>query len=177
MRGDASSHGGPLMMRRVPVAVALIAIIVSMLLIAAPADAQARREGTVLMSENPGAREFQENWGYSEAIIVGDSIYLSGIVVGRAPDDKDLGASYERVYSRIENILKRAGASWDDVIDIASFHTDVEGQIEAMAAVHKKYVKAPYPAWTAIGVAKILGGGITEIKIVARRPSAPKSGE
>jgi hypothetical protein len=46
----------------------------------------------------------------------------------------------------------------------------VEGQIEQMAAVHKRYVTAPYPAWTAIGVAKILGNGITEIKITAKRP-------
>jgi hypothetical protein len=51
----------------------------------------------------------------------------------------------------------------------------VEGQIEAMAAVQKIHVKPPYPAWTAIGVAKILGGGITEIKVTARKPAAPGS--
>jgi enamine deaminase RidA (YjgF/YER057c/UK114 family) len=68
--------------------------------------------------------------------------------------------------------LKRAGAGWDDVVDMTSYHSDVEAQIETMALVHKRYVKAPYPAWSAIGVARILGGGITEIKIVAKRPAA-----
>ena len=57
---------------------------------------------------------------------------------------------------------------------MTSFHTDVEGQIDAMAAVHKRHVKAPYPAWSAIGVARLLGGGITEIKITARRPATAK---
>ncbi len=59
---------------------------------------------------------------------------------------------------------------------MTSFHTDVEAQIEAMAAVQKAHVKAPYPAWTAIGVAKILGGGITEIKITAKKPAAGRTG-
>ncbi|HEX8261691.1 MAG TPA: Rid family hydrolase [Allosphingosinicella sp.] len=122
------------------------------------------------MSENEGARKFQEAWGYSDAVVVGDTIYLSGIVVGLGRGETDLEAAYERAYQRIGSILKRAGASWDDVVDISSFHTDVEGQIEKMVAAHKRHVKAPYPAWTAIGVAKILGGGSTEIKIVAKRP-------
>jgi enamine deaminase RidA (YjgF/YER057c/UK114 family) len=137
---------------------------------AAPAPQPgARAQAEVLMSDNPGARQFQENWGFSDAVISGDMIYLSGIVAGQRPGE-ELSVAYDRVYRQIGAILKRAGASWDDVIDLSSFHTDVEGQIEAMAKVHKTYVKAPYPAWTAIGVAKILGNGITEIKVVARRP-------
>jgi hypothetical protein len=43
-----------------------------------------------------------------------------------------------------------------------------------MADVRKHYVQAPYPAWTACGVAKILGGGISEIKVVVRQPIAAK---
>ena len=136
-----------------------------------PAEAGERQRATVLMSENEGARKFQENWGFSDAVITGDTIHLSGIVVGQQPGETDLKPGYDRVYRQIGSVLKRAGASWDDVVDMTSFHTDVEGQIEAMAAVHKGYVKAPYPAWTAIGVAKILGGGLTEIKITAKRPA------
>ncbi len=135
----------------------------------APAAAGERQRSTVLMSENEGARKFQEQWGYSDAVVVGDNIYLSGIVVGLRPGETDLEAAYDRTYRLIGSILKRAGASWDDVVDVSSFHTDVEGQIEKMAAVHKRHVTAPYPAWTAIGVAKVLGGGITEIKITAKR--------
>jgi enamine deaminase RidA (YjgF/YER057c/UK114 family) len=124
------------------------------------------------MAESQRGREFQEKWGFNDAIVTGDTIYLSGIVVGMAPGQTDMQAAYDGVYKRIGAILKRAGASWDDVVDITSFHTDVEGQVEQMAAVHKRHVTAPYPSWTAIGVARILSGGITEVKVVAKRPRA-----
>jgi enamine deaminase RidA (YjgF/YER057c/UK114 family) len=155
-------------------ALLLTVTLLLLFVLAEAANAQTRTSANVLMSDNEGARKSQENWGYSDAVIVGDSIYLSGIVVGLRQGETDMAAGYDRAYRLIGNILKRAGASWDDVADMTSFHTDVEGQIDTMAAVHKRYVKAPYPAWSAIGVARVLGGGITEIKVTARRPaSAP----
>jgi enamine deaminase RidA (YjgF/YER057c/UK114 family) len=149
---------------------ALILSVAAAIVPAAAAGAGERQRATVLMSEDEGSRKFQEQWGYSDAVVAGDTVYLSGIVVGMR-DGETMEAAYDRTYRQIGSILKRAGASWDDVFDISSFHTDVEGQIEKMAAAHKRHVKPPYPAWTAIGVAKILGGGITEIKIVAKRPT------
>ncbi len=143
-------------------------------LAAAPAVAGERQRSTVLMSENPQGRKFQEEWGYNDAIVAGDTIYLSGIVVGQR-DGETMEAAYERTYGQIAAILKRAGASWDDVVDITSFHTEITAQMPAIVAVHKRFVKAPYPAWTAIDVDRLIPErGITEIKIVARRPAGAK---
>ncbi|HYJ82789.1 MAG TPA: Rid family hydrolase [Allosphingosinicella sp.] len=143
-------------------------------LAATPAAAGERQRSTVLMSENEGARKFQEEWGYSDAVVAGDTIYLSGIVVGQR-DGESLEAAYDRAYAQIAAILKRAGASWDDVVDITSFHTDVAAQMPAIVAAHKRHVKPPYPAWTAIDVDRLIPErGITEIKIVARRPAGAK---
>ena len=145
------------------------------LAIAAPssAAAQARQQATVLMSEDDEERRFQEEWGYSDAIVAGDTIYLSGIVAGQR-DGETLEAAYERTYARIGAILRRAGASWDDVVDITSYHTDVTAQMPALVAVHRRHVQPPFPAWTAIDVDRLIPErGITEIKIVARRPAAP----
>jgi len=154
----------------------IVAATLTFVPIGGPADAGERQRATVLMSENEKAREFQENWGFSDAIITGETIYLSGVVVGLRPGETDLKAAYDRVYKRIGAVLIRAGASWDDVVDMTSFHTDVDAQIDAMASIQKIYVKAPFPAWTAIGVAKVLGGGITEIKVTARKPAGPALG-
>ena len=143
----------------------------------AAAGAGERQRSTVLMSPDEGARKFQEEWGYSDAVVAGDTVYLSGIVVGQR-DGEAMEAAYERTYRQIGSILARAGAGWDDVVDITSFHTDVTAQMPAIVAVHKRYVKAPYPAWTAIDVDRLIPDrGITEIKIVARRPSAGTRGE
>ncbi|HKR25498.1 MAG TPA: Rid family hydrolase [Allosphingosinicella sp.] len=138
----------------------------------AAAGAQARAQATVIMSDDEGSRRFQEEWGYSDAVVAGDTIYLSGIVVGQR-EGETLEAAYDRAYRHIGGILRRAGASWDDVVDITSYHTEITAQMPAITAVHRRYVSAPFPAWTAIDVDRLIPErGITEIKIVARRPAA-----
>lgn len=129
---------------------------------------------SVLMSESPQGRAFQERYGYADAVIAGDMVYLSGVVAGLAPGETDMGPAYDRAFRQIGNILKRAGVGWDDVVDITSYHTDVKAQLEAMAAAKAKVIKAPFPAWTAIGVSRLLpDNGITEIKVIARKPPRP----
>ena len=144
----------------------------ALLLLALPAAAAQAQETIVLMSEDEGERRFQEQLGYADAVIAGDTVYLSGVVVGQR-DGETLDAAYERTYAHISAILKRAGVGWSDVVDVTSFHTDVNAQIQAMAAVQKKHMAGRIPAWTAIDVDRLIPDrGITEIKIVARRPAA-----
>jgi len=96
-------------------------------------------------------------------------IYLSGVVAGVRKGETDLTLGYERAFEEIGATLKSTGASWDDVIDITSFHTDLTTQMPAIIAVKNRYIKGPFPAWTAIQVARLIPtNGITEIKIVAK---------
>lgn len=134
------------------------------------APASAREADQVLMPENPEARAFQEAVGYADAVIAGDMIYLSGVVAGPGKGESDLTPGYERAFARIAKTLARAGASWDDVVDITTFHTDLPGTIDGFAAVKNRYVKAPFPAWTAIGVSRLYEPtAVVEIKVVARK--------
>ncbi|MGQ3025448.1 RidA family protein [Sphingopyxis sp.] len=138
-------------------------------LVAAPAAA--RETDKVLMSEHPQGRAFQEAVGYADAVIAGDTIYLSGVVAGMAKGETDLAAGYDRAFKGIAATLARAGASWDDVVDITTFHTDLAAHIDGFAAVKNKYVKAPFPAWTAIGVSRLYEPtAVVEIKVVAVKP-------
>jgi len=141
-------------------------------LMPALAEAGARDQARVIMPDDPEKLKVWQQWGFSDAIVSGDTIYLSGVVAGLRPGEKDLEASYARAFEEIGAILKKAGASWDDVVDITSFHTDLTSQMPAMIAVKNRYVRAPFPAWTAIGVSRLIPDkGITEIKIVAKLPS------
>ena len=99
------------------------------------ATASARDPANVLMPENPEARAFQEAVGYATAVIAGDTIYLSGVVAGPAEGEIDLAPGYERAFAHIAATLARAGASWDDVVDITTFHTDLAALIDGFAAV------------------------------------------
>ena len=139
---------------------------------AQPAQAQgARGRATVIMSEDQGDRRFQEEWGYADAIVAGDTIYVSGVVASLRPGETGYEAAYTRAFDRIGATLRRVGASWDDVVEISSFHTDLVSQMPAIVAVKNRYVKAPFPAWTAIGVSRLIPDrGLTEIKLVAKLP-------
>lgn len=151
----------------------LTAIFFVLLTLPAAAQAGARQEAKVLLSENPEERKFQADWGYADAVITGDTIYLSGVVAGPRPGETDLTLGYDRAFKRIGAILQRAGVGWDDVVDITSFHTDLTTQMPAIVAVKKKYIVGPPPAWTAIQVARLIPDtGITEIKMVAKVPKS-----
>ena len=131
---------------------------------AAPAASQS------IMPDHPEARKIQEGWGFADAVVSGDTIYLSGVVVGTRPADANLEVAYDRAFARIADILKRAGSSWQDVVDITSYHTDLGTQMERMVAVKNGLGKAPFPAWTAIEVRRLIPDiGITEIKVVAKK--------
>ena len=137
-----------------------------------PALAGARQEATVILPENPQARKVHEDWGFAEAIVAGDTVYLSCVVVVLQPGESDLETAYARAFDRMGASLRRAGVGWDDVVDITSYHTDLTTQMPAIIAVKHRYVKAPFPAWTAIGVTRLIPDrGLTEIKLVAKVPS------
>ena len=150
-------------------------VLLPLALCAVPASAGSRQQAKIVMPEEPRALKFQEEWGFADAVVAGDTVYLSGVVAGPRPGETDLKLGYERAFQRIGKTLERAGASWDDVVDITSFHTDLTTQMPAIVEVKNRYVRSPPPAWTAIGVTRLIpDSGITEIKIVARlsRPAA-----
>jgi enamine deaminase RidA (YjgF/YER057c/UK114 family) len=151
--------------------IALRAAVAALTLAApSPAAAQARTPQTVLMSPNERARAGQEELGYADAVVAGDTIYLSGIVVGPRPGETGLEPAFDRAFRRIGEILERAGAGYGDIVEMTSYHTDVVGQIDAMSAAQKRLLGSPPPAWTAVQVVRLLPDtGIAEIKIVARR--------
>jgi enamine deaminase RidA (YjgF/YER057c/UK114 family) len=57
-------------------------------------------------------------------------------------------------------------------VDVTTFHTDPESQLETIMAVRDRFVgAAPYPNWTAVGVTWLAGFDF-EIKAIARIPTA-----
>jgi enamine deaminase RidA (YjgF/YER057c/UK114 family) len=69
-------------------------------------------------------------------------------------------------------VLKAAGCTFDDVVDVTTFHTDPRAQFDAVAAVRLKAIgDPPYPNWTAVGV-NWLAGFDFEIKVIARLPQS-----
>ncbi|AHE53328.1 RidA family protein [Sphingomonas sanxanigenens] len=111
---------------------------------------------------------------YSAAIRSGDLLFVSGQVGSRedGSPEPDFAQQVERAFANLGAVLKAAGAGFDDVIDVTTFHTDPEQQFETvLAAKDKVFSEAPYPSWTAVGVTWLAGFDF-EIKVVARIPAA-----
>jgi enamine deaminase RidA (YjgF/YER057c/UK114 family) len=108
-------------------------------------------------------------WGLSGVVRQGDTLYLSGVVAGLRDGETDPEAAFERAFAHIERTLKLAGASWSDVIEMTTFHTDIGAQMTVFRKVKDRYVREPFSAWTAVGVTRLVPlNGLAEIKVVAR---------
>lgn len=110
---------------------------------------------------------------YSAAIRSGDLVFVSG-QVGSRQDGSPEPVFEDQVrlaFANLRAVLAAAGGSFDDVVDVISFHTDPEKQFETVLAVRDEELGAPpYPTWTAIGV-NWLAGFDFELKVVARIPA------
>ncbi len=132
-----------------------------------------RQRATVLMSTDPQLLALQEQNGFAAAVVAGGDVVLSGVITELKDGDTDLEAAYVQTLQAIGQTLERAGASWDDVIEISTFHTDLPSQIPQFVAAKKRFVQLPHPAWTAIGTTGLVGGkGLTEIRVWAKLAKA-----
>ncbi|MPZ12512.1 MAG: RidA family protein [Kiloniellaceae bacterium] len=111
---------------------------------------------------------------YSAAIRSGDLLGVSG-QVGSRPDgspEPDFERQVQLAFENLTAVLKAAGCTLQDVVDVTTFHTDPESQLETIMAVRDRFVgAAPYPNWTAVGVTWLAGFDF-EIKAIARIPTA-----
>ena len=111
--------------------------------------------------------------GYSPAVRSGDLLFVSGQVGScedGSPEETYLG-QVERAFANLGAVLDAAGCSFDDVIDVTTFHTDPEAQFPDLMSVKDRHFPGrPFPAWTAVGVTWLAGFDF-EIKVVARVPN------
>ena len=72
--------------------------IAAVLLIPTVSQAKARDSGEVVMPQDKMNRDFFERWGFSEAVIDNDRVYLSGIVAGMRKEETDPTAAFDRAF-------------------------------------------------------------------------------
>ena len=131
----------------------------------------ARQQAEVIMPENARQRQLQEQIGWADAVVSNGIVYVSGVPAYLSPGETDMEAAFVRAFDAIDETLQRAGVSWDDVVELRTYHTDPSGQIETFARVKSRYMKGPPPAWSAIGTNALLQpGALAEIAVVAHVP-------
>ena len=146
--------------------VVLAAILgVSLLLLACPVSENIAPE--VFGSQDPNLPEFIR---YAEAVRVGDMLFLSGVTgtpVERDADDEALTANFVSIFEEVKVRLERAGATFDNVVTIESYRLDYFKNFMLFNEVKNRYIKAPYPTWTDIGISELPPGAIAELVVTA----------
>ena len=114
-----------------------------------------------------------EQHKYSAAIRSGDLLFISGQVGSRADGtpEPDFERQVQLAFDNLASVLAAAGCTFQDIVDVTTFHTDPEKQVETVMSVREKIIgEPPYPNWTAVGVTWLAGFDF-EIKVIARLPS------
>ena len=110
---------------------------------------------------------------YSPAIRSGDFLFVSGQVGSRNDGSPEpvFADQVRLAFASLRSVLEAAGCTFDDVVDVTSFHTDPATQWDTVMEVRTEEIgEPPYPSWTAVGVTW-LGGFDFEIKAIARIPA------
>jgi reactive intermediate/imine deaminase len=109
---------------------------------------------------------------YSQAVIVGNTVYLSGQIpldpetmqlVGDGEEGMD--AQIRRVFDNLAAVAKQAGGSLHDVVKLNVFLTDLSHFAE-VNDIMAGYFQPPYPARAAIGVAALPKGAQVEMDAI-----------
>lgn len=119
-----------------------------------------------------GRQALYDKNAYSAAVRSGDLLFVSGQVGSRedGSPEPDFAAQVQLAFDNLQSVLEAAGASFDDIVDLTSFHTDPETQFATvLEAKTRAFPDKPYPNWTEVGV-NWLAGFDFEIKVIARLP-------
>src|SRR5579862_6222812 len=106
---------------------------------------------------------------FSPGIRTGEFIYFSG-QVGQDPATGKLVeggvvAETERLFQNLDAVLEAAGKSFDDVVRVGVFLTDM-GDFAVVNTIYAKFFSQPYPARTTIAAAALPLGASIEIDII-----------
>jgi 2-aminomuconate deaminase len=119
---------------------------------------------------------------YVHARRVGNLLFLSGLgprdpvtneIPGNVYDEHrrvvahDVRAQCHAVFRNVLAVLEEAGASWDDVVDVTVFLTDMEGDFATYNEVYATYFSTNRPARTTVGVSALPTPIAIELKVIA----------
>ena len=106
---------------------------------------------------------------YTQAIKVGNTVYLSGqiplIPGGSELDAADMRAQVSRVFENLSAVARAAGGGLQDVVKLNVFLTDMK-DFPVVNEVMAEYFQQPYPARAAVGVAALPRGAAVEMDAI-----------
>ena len=123
---------------------------------------------------------WEKEYGYCQAVKVGDTIYISGQVShddeGKIVGRGDMEAQMRQAYANIQKMLEQYGATMDNVIDEILFVTDMNTAFAAAVKYRQEVFSGqPVVASTIVQIQRLAFPDLMiEIKCVAKLESSLK---
>ena len=117
---------------------------------------------------------WEEEYGYSQAGKVGDTIYLSGQVShddeGNVLGEGDMEVQMRAAYANVEKVLAQYGASMENVVDEMLFVTDMDAAFGARVKMKQEvFSGSPVLASTIVQIQRLAFPPLMiEIRCVAK---------
>lgn len=120
-----------------------------------------------------GLRDAAESAAMSPAIAANGLIFLTGITggdaQGRMPDAE---MQIAVIFDKAAQVLAAADLTLDAVVEMTTYHVNIDGHFDAFDAARQHRFAAPYPAWTAVEVARLRRpGAVLEMRLIAAETS------
>jgi len=105
---------------------------------------------------------------YSQAVRAGDTVYISG-QIGLDPATMQMAEGIEaqthRVFRNLAAVADAAGLGLDHAVRVTVYLTDL-AHFARVNEIMAQYLKEPYPARAAVGVAALPRGAVVEIDAI-----------
>lgn len=103
---------------------------------------------------------------YSQAVKVGDTVYLSGQIPldpkSMTLVEGDISAQITQVFENLTAVCRASGGTLQDIVKLNIFLTDLDN-FATVNEIMARYFETPYPARAAIGVAALPKGSEVEM--------------
>lgn len=134
---------------------------------------------TTVVLSNPhavfGSTEVFKTFNYAPAVAAGGLLFIAGQIGIRADGTvpTSVDEQIDLAFQRLGAILQAAGLGFEDLVELVSYHVDIDKQLAVFREIKDRYVKHDAPAWTILGVAALARPTLfVEIKAVAATRSA-----
>lgn len=113
---------------------------------------------------------------------VGNLLFLSGLgprdpvtdeIPGNVLDEEtkviahDIRAQCHAVFANVRAVLEDAGASWEDIVDVTVFLTNMQTDFAVYNAVYAEYFSTNRPTRTTVEVSRLPTPIAIELKVIA----------
>ena len=118
-----------------------------------------------------GWSDAEDKLHLTPVVRVGNTIHISG-TTGRS-SSQNPEEQFVAAFKDVSDALSAVGAGWDDVVKLTTYHVGgIHTHLDLLLEVKDRYVKAPYPAWTGVGVTDLANpDALIEIDVIAEARS------